>query len=196
MKNLFILLCAYIFLPLTVFAETIIGTSLADFSTEKPSKTYAVKLDEGIVIDNYINYPAHTILYGNVSEVINARRGKRKAFFCFVPTHYISPKGEQNIVSKRMEIKVSYHKPFDKESSAKKIAESGILVYVNHYIPMFSQGVSFVKGAVIKPEEDKNRIVSGLHQIYKDSPLTYIEKGDELDIQAGQEVKLKMYLTD
>lgn len=192
MKKLISIFIIFIFTTLSASAETLIGIAMSEFSTENPSESFAVKIEEALSIDNLKTYEAGTVFYGKVTKVVNGQVGKRKGYFEFMPTHYATTSGVYEIYQNKINILVSFYKPFDKES-AKELAQTGITTAAGmiFQIPLLSQGVSFVKG-VAKPEEDTNRIVSGVKKVYKDSPLSYVEKGEELYVHQGQEVKLKI----
>lgn len=175
-------------------AATVTGTALTNFSTEEPTCYFTVKLDQETELTKYIILPAETILSGRVVEVENGRRGKRGAYFVFTPTTYSNETGTFEFRNKNIDIKVSQYKPLDKGETAKSLATSGATTVASHVlrVPLLSEGVSFVKG-VAKPQDvSKNRIANGFTQVYKDSPLSYVEKGDELNIVAGQQIKLKI----
>ena len=69
-----------------------------------------------------------------------------------------------------------YSPVIDKGDIALSAASTAGGILLN--IPGLGQAVSFVKGAVKDPDE--NRLKSGVKQIYKDSPLSYIEEGKEV----------------
>ena len=52
-----------------------------------------------------------------------------------------------------------------------------------------STGVAAIEGAV--KNEEGNRIKSTAVSVYEASPLSYIEKGEELDIKSGESFFLK-----
>lgn len=196
MKKFILTAVIMLFTAMGVSAETVIGVALSDFSTENPAKTFTVKTQEDFTVDNMKLYKAGTVFYGNVTRVVNGQVGKRKGYFEFTPTHYATPDGVYEFAGKNLAICVKYYKPFDK-SSASSLAQTGITTAASmaFHIPLLSQGVSFVKG-VANPEDDTNRIVSGFKKVYKDSPVSYVEKGEELYLKVGQQVKLKIGESD
>ena len=191
MKKIFFTMCLMLFSAAAVCAETIVGTALTEFSTENPTKHFTVKIDEGFTVDGWKNYPAGTVFSGTVVGVEHGKIGKRKGYFVFVPTYYSDKNDVHKMATKNLEIKVEYSKPFDKDKALKNLANTGLSTAASKilHVPMLSQGIAFVKGAV-NPEEDTSRLVSGVKSAYKSTPLTYVEKGDELHVQPGQEVKL------
>lgn len=176
---------------ISVSAEALTGIAVFPYSTDNPTATFSVKLNQSINLNSMVLAKEGEYLYGNVVKVVDGQRGKRQGYFVFNPTYLIDEKGAAKTLNdKTLMVKVSFYKPFDKES-AKKLAESGATtaagILLN--VPMLSQGVSFIKGAT-HPSEEEGRVSSGLKQVYKDSPLSYIEKGEPLIIEKGQEVKL------
>lgn len=207
MKKLLFLFLFLIFSSLSVNAETILGTALTDFSTDNPKEYFTVKINESFTVDNLQTYKEGTVFYGKVIKVSNGQIGKRKGYFIFVPTHVSAPndsvKYNQNhtliqdgiykLTLRNLKIKVSYYKPFDKEQALKNLANVGMSVAASQifHIPMLTEGISFIKGA-INPDEDTNRIVSGVKSAYNSSPLAYAGKGESLIIFPGQEIKLNI----
>lgn len=191
MKKIFCTLAVLLTTAISVSAETLTGIAAWGFSTEKPMTTFAVRLNQTIDLNSYTVANQGEYLYGNVVKVVDGQRGKRQGYFEFNPTHLVDAQGNaKTLTDKTLIVKVSFYKPFDKEA-AKKLAENGATtaagIILN--VPMLSQGVSFIKGAT-HPTEEEGRVSSGLKQVYKDSPLSYVEKGEPLILEKGQEVKL------
>lgn len=193
MKKIFYTMVLLFMTALSVCAETITGIAVFPFSTDNPTTTFTVKMNQPIVINNMISVKEGEYLYGNVTKVVDGQRGKRMGYFVFNPTYLADGKGKvKPLTDKTLKVKVSFYKPFDPKSTAKNLAETGAEtaagILLN--IPMVSQGVSFIKGVANPDEEASNRITSGFKQVYKDSPLSYVEKGEPLILEKGQEVKL------
>ena len=55
-----------------------------------------------------------------------------------------------------------------------------------------SQVFYFSKGLII-PDEDKSRIKTAFHNVYENTPFVYIEKGEDVDIEKGDLLVLKVY---
>lgn len=83
-------------------------------------------------------------------------------------------------------------KNFDKAGLATSAATTagGMLFH----IPLLSEGVSFVKGVWKNPEN--NRLKSGVVQVYKDSPLSYVEEGKDVYITKDTMFLLKFKSSD
>lgn len=194
MKKFITTLMIFTSTALCASAATLTGTALTNFSTEEPTHYFTVKLDQETELTKDIILPAETILSGRVVEVENGRRGKRGAYFVFTPTTYSNETGTFEFRNKNIDIKVSQYKPLDKGETAKSLATSGATTVASHVlrVPLLSEGVSFVKGIAKPQDASKNRITNGFTQVYKDSPLSYVEKGEELNIVTGQQIKLKI----
>lgn len=190
MKKVLLIFVVMIYTAIGAYATTITGVALSEFSTENPVSTFSVKIQDNFSVNNMDLYKAGTVFYGKVTKVVNGQVGKRQGYFEFTPTHYATSDGVFKINRNNLNVRVKYYKPFDKKSAV-KLAETGVTTVAGFVfnVPLLSQGVSFVQGAV-KQEDDTNRVVNGLKQVYKDSPLSYVERGEELHLQVGQEVKL------
>ncbi len=183
-KIIFSLICFVFFAATTAQAKSIRVISLEDFSTASPSDTYKVQIIEREELKDGTVLEAGTILIGDVIKVENAKRGKRDAYFEFIPTSYISNMTTQKIEDTKYYAKVVGYAPIDKQAIAESAAKSA----VGFFFKGVSQGISFVQG--VAQAEDGSRIKSGLVKIYKDSPLTYIEEGSELNVKPGDLIVL------
>jgi len=171
--------------------ESAMGTAQEHFSTAKPSKTFEVKLDETVELDDGLQLNANSILYGKVIQVEDGLRGKRQGYFKFYLQKYITVDGVTDVSRKNIVVKVSHYEPLDKKEVAKKVATTGATTVASKVlkVPGLSQGVSFIKG-VAKSDDGENRLRSGAKQVYEDSPLSLVEKGESLNIKSGDQVKL------
>lgn len=178
-------------------SESAIGVALNDFSTANPAKHFEVELSEAVEIPDSQSFPEGTVLYGVVTKVSDGQRGKRQGYFEFHPTIYKTSKGEFNIKNRNLIVKITHYQPLDKKEAVKKVATTGVTTVAGKVlkVPVLSQGVSFVKGAV-NADEDENMLVGGVKQVYEDSPLSYVEKGESLEIHSGENVKLHFYIEE
>lgn len=193
MKKIFFTMILFMMTAVAVSAETLTGIAMYPFSTEKPTTTFTVKLSQPVMLSETTTANQGDYLYGNVTKVVDGQRGKRMGYFVFNPTYQANDQGMvKELTDKTLKVKVSFYKPFDPKSAAKNLAENGAETAASMLlkIPMLSQGVSFIKGVANPDEESSNRITSGFKKVYKDSPLSYVEKGEPLVLQKGQEVKL------
>ena len=161
-----------------VLAKPIAVEALSDFTTENPPKEMSIKLLEDIAVDDTLTIKAETIVDGNVVDVTDPKRLKRNASFTFVPTSYKDERGQVVV------IKNYYPAKYTTKVNKGQLAKSAALGVGNFFVKGFSIGYSAVEGA-IKNEKD-NRFKSSVTEVYQDSPLSYVEKGEELVIEKGQ----------
>lgn len=175
--------CWTIFLLLIILSQPVLAKpiaveALSDFTTENPPKEMSIKLLEDIAVDDTLTIKAETIVDGNVIDVTDPKRLKRNASFTFVPTSYKDERGQVVV------IKNYYPAKYTTKVNKGQLAKSAALGVGNFFVKGLSIGYSAVEGA-IKNEKD-NRFKSSVTEVYQDSPLSYVEKGEELVIEKGQ----------
>lgn len=175
--------CWAIFLLLIILSQPVLAKpiaveALSDFTTENPPKEMSIKLLEDIAVDDTLTIKAETIVDGNVVDVTDPKRLKRNASFTFVPTSYKDERGQVVV------IKNYYPAKYTTKVNKGQLAKSAALGVGNFFVKGLSIGYSAVEGA-IKNEKD-NRFKSSVTEVYQDSPLSYVEKGEELVIEKGQ----------
>lgn len=167
-----------IMLSQPVLAKPIAVEALSDFTTENPPKEMSIKLLEDVAVDDTLTIKAETIVDGNVVDVTDPKRLKRNASFTFVPTSYRDERGQVVV------IKNYYPAKYTTKVNKGQLAKSAALGVGSFFVKGLSIGYSAVEGA-IKNEKD-NRFKSSVTEVYQDSPLSYVEKGEELVIEKGQ----------
>lgn len=175
--------CWTIFLLLIILSQPVLAKpiaveALSNFTTENPPKEMSIKLLEDIAVDDTLTIKAETIVDGNVVDVTDPKRLKRNASFTFVPTSYKDERGQVVV------IKNYYPAKYTTKVNKGQLAKSAALSVGNFFVKGLSIGYSAVEGA-IKNEKD-NRFKSSVTEVYQDSPLSYVEKGEELVIEKGQ----------
>ena len=171
-------LLSLLLLASPVFAKTVAVEAMSGFTTENPPREMSVKLLEDIVLDDNTTLAADYILDGKIVDVTDPKRLKRNATFTFVPVSYKDKNG-----------KVSQIKAYCPAKYTTKINKGELAKSVGLGVGSF-----FVKGA-IKNEQD-NRFKSSVTNVYNDSPLSYVEKGEELVIEKEQVFFLNFKLKD
>lgn len=192
MKKLFIIFAMFL-LATPAFANTsLIVECLNGFTTSSPNENISVRALEDIEFDNGIIFNKNDIIVGNVIEVVDPKRAKRDSYIIIEPKFYKNSKGETLPIEQgSWSAKVVDYKPF----SAKDAAEKAGVGVVN----LFAQGAStvyyFGKG-LIKPNEDENRIKSGVKSAWENSFLSYIEKGEAFSVSEGDLLRLVFFYRD
>lgn len=187
MKNKLLLLILSLFIALSgVRAETskVHVTMVGEFDTANPSQKLDVRVIEGSILGSHV-LKTGDIIHCNVVKVTDPKRGKRSATFAVCPTSITSNDEtipiNENYYGKYAARIISTEelKNVDKVEVGKK----AVLTVGNHFVKGLKTGVTLAEGMI--ENEDGNRIKSGVKKVYKDSPLSYIEKGQELDLESG-----------
>ena len=189
-KKLFILFSVIILHVSASFgAVQLKVSSQQEFRTDNPSEYIKVKVNKDTTLGKY-ELKQNDILKCKVLQVVDPKRGKRNAVFYVQPVCYSD-------YGKVTQINDEYYGKYSKTVLSKeeiknlpkgKIVKGAALAVGSYFFKGLSTGVSFAQG-VIQNEED-NRLKSGVVQAYKDSPLSYVEKGEQLDINIGDEFYL------
>ena len=161
-----------------------------DFSTENPSATADFTVMEDARLGSYQLFTGNS-LHCDVIKVTDPKRGKRNATFYVKPVSYITNEGIVNNITETFEgkyTKMVLSKDTLKDVDKVQVAEKAAVTVGNHFVKLFGPAVSMTKG-VINSKGDKP-IRSGVKQVYKDSPLSYVEKGGEVVIKTGDEFYL------
>lgn len=190
MKKLLYIFFLFLFMQ-PVFAQNVKVEALSDFSTTNPPKTWKIKIVEGFTTkEGKIVYP-NSIIEGDIIEVKSPKRLKRGASFKFVPKTYLNP----HEVEKK-EVKNDFVGKYSKLASNKKdLAKSTTLTAGNMLIsPLVGIGVGLVEGAV--KNEKNNRAKSAVISAYKNTPFSYVEKGEELEFKQGDIFVMKFKLNN
>lgn len=184
MKKLFcIMLCLMFSLP--GFAKTVLVQSLNNFSSTNPAKNISFKVVETEEFKNGYVLKKGTIIHSRVEQVTDPKRGKRNVYIVVRPTNIKIPHKNKQ---KRLLAKITPYKKVDKKEAAQK----GAINVTGIILPGFTPIYYFCKGYK-NPEKGKTKMASGRHCAYENSPLIYIEKGNELYIRQGAYLKMKIY---
>ena len=136
-------------------------------------------------IDNYkisdkIIIEKNSDIAVRAKEYINPKRGKRDGYLKVQLISYTIPSKDKYI--EISEIYEGSLRPSNKKDF-KEIAEHTGVSVAGHFlkIPGFSQAVAVSKG-LINPNQDESRLKSAGKNLYESTPLTYIEKGKDFNI--------------
>lgn len=194
-KTLLVLFCIIFQVSATMAAVQMKVSAQKEFRTDKPDYNINVKVLKDTELGNY-EIPEGAILECKILEIVDPKRGKRNAGFYVKPESYFYNGNNFQI---KEDIYGKYSKTVLSKEELKKIppakmVKNAALAVGNHFVKGLSLGVSMVEG-VIKNEED-NRIKSGVKKVYKDSPLSYVEEGEQLDLKPGDEFYLVFKIDD
>ncbi len=174
-----VLLCGLSLVAGPAFAERLHVQAMSDFSTEKPVYTITFKALDEIKLNSEIDITAGSVVNARIYEVSNPKRLKRNSGFKIVPVSITDEKGKTHLIDEEFVGKFSPKFELDKGEVAKNAA----LSVGNHFVKGISLGYHAIEGAV--KNEEGNRAVSSVVSVYKNSPLSYVEKGQYTEIKAG-----------
>lgn len=165
------------------YAQSVGVESLSEFSTANPPKSISIKLTEPLELTSGITLNAGDEIQGELVDVKSPKRLKRDAGFSFKPKLYIDNEGKTHNIEN--DITASYTEPVDKG----KLAKNTALGVGSFFVKGLSLGYAAVEGAV-KNDED-NRLKSSAVSVYESSPLSYVNKGEDIKIEKSQIFYLK-----
>lgn len=164
---------------LPALADRLHVQAMSDFSTFKPVNTITFKALNAIELNSDIKIWSGYVVNARVNEVIPPKRLKRNATFRIVPVSYTDTEGNTYYINEEFIGKYSPKFELDKGQVAKNAA----LTVGNYFVKGVSLGYHAVEGAV--KNQEGNRAKSSVVSVYKNSPLSYVENGQELDIKSG-----------
>lgn len=190
MKKVFVLILLALSCN-SVWAKTLNVEALSDFSTANPSEYLEVKILDTYVTKNDFVIHAGSIINGKITDVKDPKRLKRNATFKFIPITYYDYVTERKYnIKKSIVGKYTSH-----DITPASIAKTGAVAAGNKLIGAFiGPSVAVVEGA-IKNEQD-NIAKSAAISVYESSPLSYVEKGKDLEIKKGDVFKINFNLGD
>lgn len=182
MKKIFLLILSFVISISSAYAKNLRVEALSYLSTENPPKTWKVKIVDGFIADNGFVVYAGSILEGRIESVSEPKRLKRNATFIFVPTKYYDA---QSNTCKTVTEKIQGKYSSMTDVTVGSVAKTGAVFVGDKVIGnFFGPGIALVQGAI--KNEQENRAKSAAVSVYESSPLSYIDKGKELEIQEGQ----------
>lgn len=182
MKKFFLALIFISALCQPVMAKNIKVEAMSDFSTANPPASWQVKIVEDFTNTDGFEVTAGSILEGKIENVKSPARLKRNASFTFIPVKFYDNNSHKNYTVEK-ELVGKYSALSD--VSVGSVAKQGAVMVGNQVVNgFFGPGIALVEGAV--KNEQGNRAKSAVVSAYESSPLSYINKGNELEIQKGQ----------
>lgn len=179
MKKILLILFSLLLIQ-PVMAKNIKVEALSDFSTTNPSETWQIKIVEGFVTKEGRIIQENSIIEGKIIDVTSPKRMKRAASFKFVPLTYLNPDEIEaknvngNFVGKYGVI-TNNKKEFTKSTAI--TAGSAIVS------PLVGISIGVIEGIV--KNENGNRAKSAVVQAYKNTPLSYFSKGQDIELKKG-----------
>ena len=177
----FILILSMLLAVSPVMAKNVKVEALSNFSTANPPSTWELKILEGFVANDGFQVSAGSVVVGKVEDVVSPKRLKRNATFRFVPTTYYN-----SLTGYSQHIKRDFIGKYSPKSelNAKKIVTNGAISAGNIFVGAFvAPSVGLIEGAI--KNEEGNRAKSAVVSAYERTPLSYANKGKDLEFKKG-----------
>lgn len=191
MKKIFYTILFYIAIAPAVLAQNILVQSMTKFEQNDNEKVFSAKVVEETELSDGKIIKANSILNGTIIKTVDAKRGKRDAYIVIQPESFEIDGVIHLIEDENLEAKVV---GYSKRDYKKTALDAGLAVG-GYFVKGLSQVFYFSKGLII-PDDDKSRIKTAFHNVYENTPFVYIERGDEIDIEKGDLLVLKVYHAD
>lgn len=188
MKKIFYTILFYFLITPFVFAQNILVESMTDFNTNDNEKVFSAKVVEETELSDGKIIKANSTINGTILKTVDAKRGKRNAYIVIQPESFEIDGVVHLIEDENLEAKVV---GYSKRDYKKTALDAGLAVG-GYFVKGLSQVFYFSKGLII-PDEDKSRIKTAFHNVYENTPFVYIEKGEDIDIEKGDLLVLKVY---
>ncbi len=182
MKKNLILLAVILLGFQPVMAKNVKVQAMSDFTTANPPATWDLKIVEDVKTKDEIVISAGSVITGKIEDVTDPKRLKRNATFTFVPVSlYDAGKKQTFVIDQNLQGKYSSMSGI----SAGSVAKQGAVFVGNKLVDgLFGPGVALVEGAV--KNEQGNRAKSAAVSLYESTPLSYANKGKEMEIKKDQ----------
>ena len=177
-------------LGLPVLAETMQVMALSDFNTGNPVEFIEVQAFNDVWLAPGADIKSGYTLKFKVLDIKDPQRLKRNAKFNVTPISYTDLNNKEHNIQEGIVGKYSPQFKIDPVDVAKNAA----LTVGDHFVKGISLGYHAVEG-VVKNEEG-NRFKSGAVSVYENSPFSYANKGEEVDIKKYDFFSFKFKLKD
>lgn len=174
-----VVLLAMISCVAPAYADRLHVQAMSDFSTASPVHSITFQALDSIDLGPNVKIWSGDVVDAQIYEIIPPKRLKRNASFEIVPVSYTDTTGKKHLINEEFIGKFSPKFELDKGQLAKNAA----LTVGNHFFQGLSLGYHALEGAV--KNEEGNRVKSSVVSVYKNSPLSYVENGQELEIKEG-----------
>ena len=142
--------------------------------------------------ENGENIENGSLMELRIKEYIEPQRGNRNGYLKVVLINHSVP-SEGNKIKNDENFNIEGTLRLSTKKDKKEIIESAGSAVVGHIlkVPGFSQAVAVSKG-LIKPNPDQNRLQSAGTNLYKSTPLKYVEKGTDMTIEEDAVVVIRL----
>lgn len=172
-----------ILIPNSAFAKKVKVEALTPFDSNNPPHSFTIKLNEPIFNDSLFLYK-DTIINGYIYQTIPPKRLKQSATFIYIPTSYFDTNGKKQPITNVVTQYTTKFRP-------KETLNSALYLFGGIPVALATAGFYAAQGAMEdKTAGNKDKLKASAENVYENSPLSLIEKGDFLKIARNQEFLL------
>jgi hypothetical protein len=173
--------------PVFVYSKVITLDAVSEFSTSNPPQSVEVRLPKETKFYD-ITLSKDTVIKCNLTDITPPKRLKRGASFTLIPVSYADEKQEH--VEFKTPQKARYIKKLEPAAAAKAVASTAVKTVGGKIVPGLGIGISAIEGAV--KGEEGNKIKSAAQNVYQSSPLSYVEIGQELQVNPNDRLIVRL----
>lgn len=178
------MLIASLLVPQTALAKKVKVQAVTPFDSNNPPHNFTVRIQDPIINDTLFLYKG-TVINGYIYQTIPPKRLKQSATFIYIPTSYIDLNGQKQMLTNIVTQYTTKFRP-------KETITNALYLFGGVPVALATAGFYAAQGAI----EDKNAtnktdtLKASAENVFENSPLSLIEKGDYLKINRNQEFLL------
>ena len=173
--------------PVSAYSKIITLEAISEFSTGNPPQHVEMRLPKETKFYD-ITLPQGAVIKCNLTDITPPKRLKRGASFTLIPVSYVDEK--QEYIEFKTPQKARYIKKLEPSAAAKTVASTAVKTVGGKIVPGLGLGISAIEGAV--KGEEGSKIKSAAQNVYQSSPLSYLELGQELQVNSNDRLIVRL----
>ena len=177
-----LILCLLV--PQSAFAKKVKVQAVTPFDSNNPPHNFTVRLQDAIINNSLFLYKG-TVINGYIYQTIPPKRLKQSASFIYIPTSYVNINGQKQPITNVVTQYTTKFRP-------KETITNALYLFGGVPVALATAGFYAAQGAMEDQNSTnkKDTLKASAENVYVNSPLSIIEKGDYLKITRNQEFLL------
>ncbi len=177
-----LILCLLV--PQSAFAKKVKVQAVTPFDSNNPPHNFTVRLQDAIINNSLFLYKG-TVINGYIYQTIPPKRLKQSASFIYIPTSYVNINGQKQPITNVVTQYTTKFRP-------KETITNALYLFGGVPVALATAGFYAAQGAMEDQNSTnkKDTLKASAENVYVNSPLSIIEKGDYLKINRNQEFLL------
>ena len=177
-----LILCLLV--PQSAFAKKVKVQAVTPFDSNNPPHNFTVRLQDAIINDSLFLYKG-TVINRYIYQTIPPKRLKQSASFIYIPTNYVDVNGQKQPITNVVTQYTTKFRP-------KETITNALYLFGGVPVALATAGFYAAQGAMEEKNSTnkKDTLKASAENVYANSPLSLIEKGDYLKINRNQEFLL------